>query len=177
MLASKFLLRTTSVIALVLFGLFSACEDLDTISLEISQPIVFTVNETEANSNGKDYEVISTIDISQNPDLTDYLNRIEEVEINHIEYVISGASHQDIRLNNALIETSAGLDIISAESIALSNSSSGEFDLNAPGVNDLATRLKGSGGDNLKLFGDLTRTPLNCTVTVTFHLSIKARAI
>jgi len=177
MLAPKFLFRILSLFAFSTLFFLSACEDFDTISLEISQPVVFTVNETEANSNGKDYDITASINISQNPDLMDYINRIEEVEINHIEYAISGASHQDIRLNNALIETSAGLDIISAQSIALSNSSSGEFDLNAPGINDLETRLKGSGRDNLKLFGDLTRTPLTCTVTVTFHLNVKARAI
>ena len=154
-----------------------ACEDLDTISFDVSQPVVFSINETAVNSSGKDYEVTASIDISQNPDLIDYLDRLEEVELNHIEYTISNATFQDISLNNASIETSSGLDVVAAKSIALSTGSSGELSLNAPGVNDLETRLKGSGRDQLKLFGDLTRTPLACTVTVTFHLTVKARAI
>lgn len=154
-----------------------ACEDLETVSLDISHPVVFSVNETAVNSSGIDYDVTATIDISQNTDLTDYLDRIESIEINHIEYAISNATFQDINLNNASIETSTGLDIVAAKSIALSTGSSGELSLNPPGVNDLETRLQGSGIDQLKLFGDLTRTPLACTVTVTFHLTVKARTI
>jgi hypothetical protein len=154
-----------------------ACEDLDTISFDVSQPVVFSINETAVNSSTIDYEVIASINISQNPDLIDYLDRLEEVELNHIEYAISNATFQDISLNNASIETSSGLDVVAAKSIALSTGSSGELSLNPPGVNDLETRLKGSGRDQLKLFGDLTRTPLACTVTVTFHLTVKARAI
>lgn len=154
-----------------------ACQDLDTISLDISQPVVFSINETAVNSSGIDYDVTATIDISQNADLTDYHDRIESIEINHIEYAISNATFQDINLSNASIETSSGLDIVAAKLIALSTGSSGELTLNPPGVNDLETRLRGSGSDQLKLFGDLTRTPLMCAVTVTFHLTVKARAI
>ena len=177
MLATKILLRTFSILCLATLSLFIACEDLDTISFDVSQPVVFSINETAVNSSGKDYEVTASIDISQNPDLIDYLDRLEEVELNHIEYTISNATFQDISLNNASIETSSGLDVVAAKSIALSTGSSGELSLNPPGVNDLETRLKGSGRDQLKLFGDLTRTPLACTVTVTFHLTVKARAI
>lgn len=177
MLASKILLRIFSILCFATLSLFMACEDLETISFDVSQPVVFSVNETTVNSNGIDYDITATIDISQNSDLQNYLNRIEDVELNHIEYAISNATFQDISLNNASIETSSGLDIVAAKSIALSTGSSGELSLNAPGVNDLETRLKGSGRDQLKLFGDLTRTPLACTVTVTFHLTVKARAI
>jgi hypothetical protein len=177
MLASKILLRLFSILCFAMLSLFISCEDLDTISFDVSQPVVFSINETAVNSSGKDYEITASINISQNLDLIDYLDRLEEVDIKHIEYTISNATFQDISLNNASIETSSGLDIVAAKSIALSSGSSGELSLNPPGVNDLETRLQGSGSDQLRLFGDLTRTPLACTVTVTFHLTVKARAI
>jgi len=177
MLANKILLRGLSVFSFAALSLLLSCENLETISVETSQTVTFLVNEPTTNSNGIDYEVTSTIDISQNPDLTGLLNHIKQIEINHIEYVISGADPQGISLNNASIETSSGLDIVVAKSIALNNASSGELKGNPPGINDLNTRLQGSGKDQLKLFGDLSRTPLVCTVTVTFHLTVKANAI
>ncbi|HRE65357.1 MAG TPA: hypothetical protein PLM56_17130 [Cyclobacteriaceae bacterium] len=170
-------MRGLSVFSFAALSLLLSCENLETISLETSQTVTFLVNEPTTNSNGIDYEVTSAIDISQNPDLTGLLNRIKQIKINHIEYVISGADPQGISLNNASIETSSGLDIVVAKSIALTNASSGELKGNPPGVNDLNTRLQGSGTDQLKLFGDLSRTPLVCTVTVTFHLTVKANAI
>jgi hypothetical protein len=177
MVITKILYRIVSVAFLTALCTFIACEDLDTISFDVSQPVAFSVNETTTNSSGKDYDVSATINIQQNADLVDYLDRIEEIEINHIEYAISNASPSDISLNNASIETSSGLDIVMAKSIALNNTSTGELTHNPPGINDLVSRLKGSGMDQLKLFGDLTRTPLTCTITVTFHLTVKARAI
>lgn len=177
MLATRILLRAFSTLSFAALSLFFSCDEVETISLETSQAVTFLVNDPTVNSNGKDYEVMATINISQNPDLAQYLYRIEQVEINHIEYVISGANPQDISLNNASIETSSGLDIVVAKSIALNNTSSGELTGNPPGINDLNTRLRGSGTDQLTLFGDLTRTPIVCTVTVTFHLHVKARVI
>jgi hypothetical protein len=172
----KIINRIASLIVLGALATFASCEGPETISLETSQPVVFIINEAAVNSSGKDYDVTANIDLRQNPDAMDYLNRIEAVEIVHIEYAVSDANPQDISLNNAAMETSAKLDIIGAKSISLSNSSTGEFVFNAPGINDLETRLRGSGYDVLNLFGGLTRTPLACKVTVTFHLNIKARA-
>ncbi|MCW5910617.1 MAG: hypothetical protein KIT62_06055 [Cyclobacteriaceae bacterium] len=165
-----------AVFGLSALSLLTACEDPDTITLEISEPVVFSVNETAVNSSGKDYDVSAWLDISQNPDVISYINKIEEVKVIHIEYAVSNADPQDISLNEGTIATSAGFDIIKSLPLPLSNTSSGQLTFHPPGVNDLATRLKGSGKDHLHLSGYLTRTPLICTVTVTFHLSIKARA-
>lgn len=140
-------------------------------------PVVFAVSDAEDNSGGKDYEITGLLDLSQNPDVISYINRLEEIEVNHIEYEISNATPEDIVLNEGTISTSAGFDIVDGLNITLSNSNSGTFSLHAPGVNDLATRLISNEKDQLRLSGFLTRTPLMCNVTITFHLSIKARAI
>jgi len=178
MLAYRILLRAGLILLLGASVLLTACNDWETIDLSTSQSVVFSINETTVNSSGKDYEVTAPIDIRSNPELLNYLKLIETVEINHIEYTVSESSAEDISLNNGVIKTSAELDVVKARSIPFSNTSgTGEFNLNPPGVNDLSTRLKGTGYDNLKLFGRLTRTPLTCTVTVTFHMHVKARAI
>ncbi|TXH29840.1 MAG: hypothetical protein E6Q96_02840 [Cyclobacteriaceae bacterium] len=167
----------TGIVATIGLGALSSCDDLDKIKFDLTMPVVFAVAETETNSGGKDYEVTALLDISQNPDVISYINRLEEIKVNHIEYSVSNADLEDISLNEATITTSGGFSIVKDLTIPLSNSSSGQFELNAPGVNDLATRLIGNEKDELHLSGFLTRTPLTCNVTITFHLSIKARAI
>jgi hypothetical protein len=176
MLIMKILSKATAVICLITLCTFMACEDLETISLDITQPATFTINDQSANTNGRNYSLITPIDISLNPDLADYLDRIEKVEVNHIEYSISNSGPQDISLTNASIKTSSNLDIIDLQSISLSNGT-GELTPNPPGINDLVSRLKGSGSDQVKLSGYITRTPVNCIATVTFHLTVKVRAL
>jgi hypothetical protein len=177
MLIVKFFSRATALICLTTLCTFMACEDLDTVSLDITESATFTINDQSANTNGKDYSLTTPIDISLNPDLADYLDRIEKVEVNHIEYSISNSGPQDISLTNATIKTSSNLDIIDLQSISFSNGSSGELTPNPPGINDLVSRLKGSGSDQVKLSGYITRTPVNCIATVTFHFTVKVRAL
>ncbi|MBX2895501.1 MAG: hypothetical protein KF763_08660 [Cyclobacteriaceae bacterium] len=176
MLAYNIFFRSGGVLLFGLCLLFSQCQDDDTILLSITQPVVFSINEAAVNSSGKDFEINAGIDIRNNAEVIDYLNKIEALEINLIDFTISGSSSADISLLNGIIETSSGLDVTEARQILFTNSSTGKFNLQPPGINDLSTRLKGSGHDNLKLLGRLTRTPFTCTLTVNFHLLIKARA-
>jgi hypothetical protein len=177
MVITKILYRIVSVAFLTALCTFIACEDLDTISLDITQSATFVIEDESVNSNGKDYSLIAPLDISQNPDLADYLDRIEEVAVKHIEYSISNSGSPGISLTNAAIKTSSNLDIIEAQPMSLSDGSSGELTPSPPGINDLVSRLKGSGSDQVKLSGYLSRTPVDCTVTATFHLTVKVRAL
>jgi hypothetical protein len=176
MLAYNIFFRSGRVLLFGLCLLFSQCQDDDTVLLSITQPVVFSINEATVNSSGKDFEITASIDIRNNTDLIDYLNKVETIEINLIDYTISGSSSADISLINGIVETSSGLNVTDARQILFTNNSTGEFNLQPPGINDLSTRLKGSGHDNLKLLGRLTRTPFTCTLTVNFHLTLKARS-
>ncbi|MBX2913745.1 MAG: hypothetical protein KF856_00600 [Cyclobacteriaceae bacterium] len=156
--------------------LLSDCTDQESVSITLSQPVVFSINEATVNSSGKDFEINASLDIRNSAELTDYINKIEAIEIKHIEYIVSGSSASDISLTNSKIETSSGFDVGTAQTIQFSNNNTGEFMLQPPGVNDLSTRLKGAGQDNMKLLGRLSRTPLAATLTVNFRLTVKARA-
>lgn len=169
-------MRLVAVFGWVCLFLFSSCEDVDKVNFSLTQTVVFALSESETNSGGRHYDVSAPLDITRNADVITYANKIEEIKISLVEYEISDANPQDVFLNEASVSTSQGLSIASVSSLPLNNRS-GQLTPNAPGVTDLVTRLQNSGKDQLKLSGYLTRTPVACTVTVTFHLNVKARVI
>lgn len=169
---------TMAVIAICFQGcdLFSAAED---VKFDVVLPLDFAVNEQAEHPNGQDYMSVKTLKATDNADVAKYKDKIKDVKLNSISYVISGfaSPNGSVTFTNGTMST-ANAKLASAPSVNLASSTETELtDINTAGFDDFAKQIKDNKEVAITTAGRLSFTPVAFTIRANFHVTITAGAL
>ena len=177
----QFTLRTAAAICLAFIMSSASCSLFDkaeNINFEAKLPLEFVVDETATNAGAKSYTYSKTLDATQNAEVAKYKDKIKEIKVNKISYVVSGYSAPGGAVvtftNGKLKVASSGKTIAEAASINLQSTVEGDLTADTAGFNELAELLKADKSETVSLSGTFSSTPVKFTVKVYFHTTITA---
>ena len=176
----QFTLRTAAALCFAFIMSSASCslfDKVEDITFEAKLPLEFLVNETAESLSPVTYSKSQTLDAAQNADVAKYKDKIKEIKVNKITYVISdySASGAVVTFSNGLLSVaSSGKTIASATSVNLQSTAEAELTADTAGFNELAQLLKADKSETIKLGGTFSRTPVAFKVTAYFHTTITA---
>ena len=158
-------------------GSCSLSDKVPDVTFDAKLPLDFVVNETKISASPISYTDSKTIDATQNADVAKYKDKIKEIKVNKITYVVSGFSAGGAVVtftNGTLSVASSGKTIASAASVNLQSSTETELTADTAGFNELALLLKDDKSETVKLGGTFSFAPVAFKVTIYFYTSITA---
>ena len=172
-------LRTAAAVCFAFMMSSASCDLLDKadeITFEAKLPLEFVINETAVNAGSKSYTYSKTLDATQNAEVAKYKDKIKEIKVNKISYVISGyAAPTPVTFTNGkLTVASSGKTIASATSVNLQSAAEADLTTDIAGFNELAELLKADKSETVNLVGTFSSTPVAFKVTAYFHTTITA---
>lgn len=175
----QFTLRTAAALCFAFIMSSASCslfDKVEDITFEAKLPLEFLVNETAVSQNPVTYSKSQTLDAAQNADVAKYKDKIKEIKVNKITYVISDYSASGVVTftNGLLSVASSGKTIASATSVNLQSTAEAELTADTAGFNELAQLLKADKSETIKLGGTFSKTPVAFKVTAYFHTTITA---
>jgi len=160
---------------------YSSCslfEDLDDVSFDTEFPIEFIINETETNPEGKTYSATEFLDLTSDPDVEEYANKIKDIKVTKITYFIYGVSDPGVNFSGgSLMISSTNKTIATLPNQVIVESASGELSIDSEGFKELSTRLKNNKSETIKLQGNLSETPISFGVEFVFYVTVTADAL
>jgi hypothetical protein len=174
----KHLLAVLLILTCTQFYSCDALKKLADVTFDISVSVPFVINETAVNLSGKTYTDSKLLDLSSDPDVSQYANKIKKFKLNKITYTVSGANPNTVLFTNGTLKiVSTGNTIATASSINLSGSTETELTADLSGFNDLTTQLLNDNQEQIQLQGTLSRTPVTFTLTLKFYLTTTANPL
>ena len=175
----QFTLRTAAALCFAFIMSSASCslfDKVEDITFEAKLPLEFVVNETAVSQNPVTYSKSQTLDAAQNADVAKYKDKIKEIKVNKITYIISDYSASGVVTftNGLLSVASSGKTIASATSVNLQSTAEAELTADTAGFNELAQLLKADKSETIKLGGTFSKTPVAFKVTAYFHTTITA---
>ena len=176
----QFTLRTAAAICFAFIMSSASCSLFDkaeNINFEAKLPLDFVVNETAVSKNPVSYSKTQTLDATQNAEVAKYKDKIKEIKLNKITYVVSAydAGGAVVTFTNGKLKVaSSGKTIAEAASINLQSTVEGDLTADTAGFNELAELLKADKSETVSLSGTFSSTPVKFTVKVYFHTTITA---
>lgn len=178
-----FALRTAAAVCFAFMMSSASCSLLDKadeVKFEAKLPLEFVVDETAVSKNPVSYSKTQTLDATQNADVAKYKDKIKEITVNKISYVISGydAGGAVVTFTNGKLKVaSSGTTIASAASVNLQSTAEADLTADIAGFNELAELLKSDKSETVNLSGTFSSTPVKFKVTAYFHTTITASVL
>jgi hypothetical protein len=154
-------------------------DKVDDVTFQASLPLEFVIDEQMVSQEPvmyADAEVLNAID---DPEVAKYKDKITEIKLNSISYEIN-----DFAAPGAVTFTAGSLKLASGETLATAASipmeNTAETDLtgiNQDGFSAFASDILGDKQVGVNLQGSFSQTPVAFTLTVYFHVTIKAEAL
>jgi hypothetical protein len=161
-----------------------SCELLnkvDDVTFEVKLSLDFPVDEAAVSSSSKSYVTTQIIDATDNADVAMYKDKIKDVKISKITYVVSdyGPAGSSVNFSNGgLFVVNTGKTIATATSVALpSVTTEKELTIDADGINELAELLKNDKMASLQLKGTFSSTPVKFILKSYYYCTITAKAL
>jgi hypothetical protein len=179
----QFALKTAAAICFAFIMSSASCslfDKVDDVNFEAKLPLEFVVNETAMSTSPVTYTETKTLDATQNAEVAKYKDKIKEIKVNKITYVVSGysASGAVVTFTNGTLKVaSSGKTIASAASVNLQSTAEAELTADTAGFNELGQLLKADKSETIQLQGTFSSTPVAFKVTVYFHTTITAEVL
>jgi hypothetical protein len=159
--------------------LFSGCDLFSSagdITFDADLPLDFVVNEQAINASSVSYSKTQNLDASSNADVAKYKDKIKEVKLNKITYVISDyTAPQPVTFTNGSIKTT--VELASATAVNLQSSVQTELtNVNKAGFDEFAKKIKDNQNADVTLAGTFSSTPVAFKIRAYFNVTITANA-
>jgi hypothetical protein len=154
-------------------------EDADDITFEIVLPLEFDpVNESLVSSSPVSYSDVENLDARDNDQVAKYKDKIKQVTLNRITYVISDyAAPEPVTFTNGAL-TVPGKTLASASNLNLQSTTETELpNVDQAGFDEFAKQIKANQNVDVTVAGTFSRTPVAFKVTAYFHVTIVANAL
>ncbi len=169
-------MKTKATILLILSLIFISCEDLEELN-EVNIPATLTQEVTIILADdSENFSESLSINLSSSIELTPFLNRIDEIEIEEAYYEFTNYEGTDEASGS--VEVSSNSQVFGPFSHNFSNDfqSQTEFQLSGNTIlNSLAGELKNSGVLDITVSGNQTPAQ-NGSLTVKMTLKIKVKS-
>ena len=157
-----------------------SCDKIDELNswdLDTETGIDFEVDITENDPNT--FSTTFTVSLANNPDITDYIDKIDDYKVNKVTYQIwtySSPVPNDVLLTGSLKLGSINifLDKVNLQQMYLMGSIA-TLDLTDQQLFDLAELLKSSKEVSGSLAGEVTGKPVNFLIYVEFDLTLRVK--
>ncbi len=170
-----------SLVLVVSLSFISSCgllDDLDEISFDTEVTLDFFVNETESFPEGATYVDQALLDITSDPDVAEYADKIKDVKVNKITYVVTDLTHSGITFSNGKLTTVSNNKVIATlVNLPLTEFATGDFTIDAEGFSLLSARLKNLETETILLQGTISETPIAFKVECIFDITITAEVL
>lgn len=174
----KTLPKFAFLMCLTIVSSCSLFEDLDDVSFDSDVTLEFYVNETEAIPGGATYVDQAVLDITSDPDVAEYADKIKDVKVNKITYRITGLTESGITFSNGSLMTVSNSKVIATlTNLPLTESATGDFTVDTDGFSQLSAKLKNLESENILLQGTLSETPIAFKVECIFNVTVTANAL
>lgn len=165
----------TSLLLISSCGLF---DDLKEISFDADLPVEFFIDENESNPTGKSYSEEQLLDLTADPDISEYASKIRDVKVNSVSYRIYNVDGDGVQFSGgSLVTKSNNKTIATVTNVSVSEFVNGDFVIDATGFSELSTRLKNNKSETIRLQGTLSETPISFRVEITFNVTITAEVL
>jgi hypothetical protein len=175
----KILIVNLGVLALL--STFSSCDIFDKagdITFETEVPLYFYVNETDINETGKTYTGVQLLDLTDDPDVAKYANKIKDVKVKKVSYYVYALNKTGVNFSGgSLMISSNSKTIATLSNLSLTEGAKGDFSIDASGFSELSANLKDTKSEVIKLQGTLSKTPVSFEVECRFHVAVTANAL
>src|SRR5215213_3090874 len=167
-------LRTLAGLALIA-STFTGCDlfdKADDVKLDTTLPLEFLVNEQAVNPGGKQYASTKTLNALDNADVAKYKDKIKEIKLNRITYIIS-----DYSGTSSVTFTNGSLNAVSktlatATSVNLQSSAETELtNIDQAGFDEFAKQIKANKQVDVTVAGTLSATPVAFKITAYFEVT------
>ncbi|MBX2971393.1 MAG: hypothetical protein KF803_18650 [Cyclobacteriaceae bacterium] len=174
----KTLPKFAFLMCLTIVSSCSLFEDLDDVSFDSDVTLEFYVNETEAIPGGATYVDQAVLDITSDPDVAEYADKIKDVKVNKITYLVTGLTESGVTFSNGSLMTVSNSKMIATlANLPLTESATGDFVINSEGFSQLSSKLKNLESETILLQGTLSETPIAFKVECIFNVTITANAL
>ena len=164
----------------VLAGMYSSCslfDKLDDAKFNAEFTLTFFVNETEVNPSGKAYFTEQWLNITDDPDVEEFADKIKEVKVNRISYFIYGINKSGVTASDGELSITPSRVIASLPDESLIEGISGDLVIDQDGFTELGKRLKANKSELIGLGGNLSETPMSFFLEATFYVTVTAEAL
>jgi hypothetical protein len=170
-----------SLLVLFIVFLFFSCDKTDEITsreLDTIAGVDFEVNIAENDPSTFSTSILFSL--GDYPDISDYLNRIQEVQVNSVTYAIR--AYDSPVANDVLFSGTLKLDAINIflDKVNVRDmyqtGVTQALDLTDQDLSDLARTLESSQSISGSLAGEVTGKPVNFQVYVEFDLTLRVGA-
>jgi hypothetical protein len=170
-----------SLMVLFIIPLFFSCDKTDELTsreMDIAAGVDFKVNMAENDPSTFSTSILFSL--GDYPDISDYLNRIQEVQVNSVTYAIR--AYDSPVVNDVLFSGTLKLDAINIflDKVNLremyQTGSTQTLDLTDQDLKDLAKTLESGQSISGSLAGEVTGRPVNFLVYVEFGLTLRVGA-
>lgn len=162
--------------------LFQGCElfdKVDDVSFDAELPLEFVINEAMESDVPVAYSDVAILDALDEPEIAKYKDKIKEIKLNKITYVITNYSAPGtVTFSNGSLNMAGTGTLASATAITLMNTPETELtDTNTAGFNEFANQIIDDKQVTISLDGTFSTTPVSFTLTAYFHVTVKADAL
>ena len=168
----------TVIICVTIISSCSLFENLDDVNFDADVAVDFFVNETESNPEGGTYVGQAILDITSDADVAEYADKIKDVKVNKVTYLVTGLTQSDVTFSNGSLMTISNSKVIATlTNLPLTESVTGEFTIDTEGFSQLSAKLKNLESETILLQGSLSETPIAFTVKCIFNVTVTANAL
>ncbi len=161
---------------------FSGCDlfdKIDDVTFTATIPVTLAVNEPLESDTPVPYADMVTLDLTDNPEVDRYKNKIKEVKVTKITYQIINYDGGSVTFSDGAILLSSTEETLAASPvITLGNSNEIELtDVNLDVLNALGQLLKDDKTADITLEGILSSAPVAFQLQINFYTTITANAL
>jgi hypothetical protein len=181
-------LGITTALAMTL--IFNACnlfDKADDITFPSQLEVVWSIDEQGQHTDFA-YQDLRTLQLSDDPEIEKYINKIKDVKVEKITYRITdyAANGDAVFFKNGEVSFAAGTgsNVIKVPFAATASgvnlqttTNETELEIDAQGLTDLAATLKQEKELDMNAAGVLSKTPVSFKIVSTFHVKITAEVL
>lgn len=174
-------LKTLAVIVLSAL-LLNACDlfdKVDDVTFEGTIPVKFIVNEENVSETPVTYSETEVLNALDDAEIAKYKSKIKEIKLNKITYKIENyTAPGEVTFSDGSLQIgSSGVSLATIASAALQNTDETELPVDADGITDFASDIKGDQQVDINMEGTLSSTPVAFTLTAYFHVTVTAEVL
>lgn len=154
-------------------------DKVDDVTFEATLPLEFVINEEMVSQEPVAYADAELLDAIDDPEVAKYKDKITEIKLNAITYEIDDfAAPGVVTFTNGLLKVASGQTLATASSIPMENTVETELtSVDQDGFKAFASDILGDKQIGINLAGSFSQTPVALTLTVYFHVTIKAEVL
>lgn len=178
----KFLLKGAAVFAMSTGLMLSGCElfdKVDDVTFDAKLPVDFVIDEQMESDVPVAYTDMAILDATDDAEVAKYKDKIREIRLNKITYVIEGYSAPGtVVFSNGTLSMAGAGTLATASAITLQNTPETELtSIDQAGFNEFANQIMDDKQVTINLGGTFSTTPVAFNLRAYFHVTITADAL